>query len=140
MAGAGALNAGAELVEIAEKLGAPIVKALLGKAVIPDEHPLSLGGLGLLGTTPAQNTMENCDAIFLVGTNFPYLEFLPKPDQAKGVQIDDMPDRIGLRFPVEVGLVGDARATLAALSGFIEVKEDKSFLEKAQSEMQIGGS
>lgn len=136
LAGAGAMNAGSELIEIADKLGAPIIKALLGKAVIPDEHPLSLGGLGLLGTTPAQNAAENCDAIFLVGTSFPYMEFLPKPDQAKGVQIDDQPDRIGLRFPVEVGLVGDARATLAALVEFIEPKDDRSFLENAQSEMK----
>ncbi len=136
LAGAGALNAGAELIKIAEKLSAPIIKALLGKAVIPDEHPLSLGGLGLLGTTPAQNAAENCDAIFLVGTSFPYLEFLPKPDRAKGVQIDDQADRIGLRYPVEVGLVGDARATLAALNQFIELHEDQSFLESAQSEMQ----
>ena len=136
LAGAGALNAGNELVEIAEKLGAPIIKALLGKAVIPDEHPLSLGGLGLLGTTPAQNAAENCDAIFLVGTTFPYLEYLPKPDDARGVQIDDMPDRIGLRYPVEVGLVGDAPATLAALNQFIETKSDRSFLENAQDEMK----
>ena len=136
LAGQGAMNAGDELIEIGEKIGAPIIKALLGKAVIPDEHPLSLGGLGLLGTTPAQNASENCDAIFLVGTSFPYMEFLPKPDQAKGVQIDDQADRIGLRFPVEVGLVGDARATLAALNQFIETKDDRSFLENAQTEMQ----
>lgn len=136
LAGQGALNAGSELIEIAEKLGAPVVKALLGKAVIPDEHPLSLGGIGLLGTAPAQNAMENCDAIFLVGTSFPYMEFLPKPDQAKGVQIDDNPDRIGLRFPVEVGLIGDSRATLLALSRFIEYRDDRSFLEDAQTEMQ----
>ena len=136
LAGQGAMNAGDELIELGEKLGAPIIKALLGKAVIPDEHPLSLGGLGLLGTTPAQNAAENCDAIFLVGTSFPYMEFLPKPDQAKGVQIDDQADRIGLRFPVEVGLVGDARATLAALNQFIETKDDRSFLENAQTEMQ----
>ena len=136
LAGAGALKAGKELIEIAEKLGAPIIKALLGKAVIPDEHPLSVGGLGLLGTTPAQNAAEKCDAIFFVGTTFPYLEFLPKPDDAKGVQIDDMPDRIGLRYPVEVGLVGDAKATLAALSQFIETKDDRKFLENAQDEMK----
>lgn len=136
LAGAGTLGAGRELIEVAEKLGAPIIKALLGKAVIPDEHPLSVGGLGLLGTTPAQNAAENCDAIFLIGTSFPYLEFLPNPKDAKGVQIDDKADQIGLRYPVEVGLVGDAGATLAALSQFIETKDDRTFLENAQEEMQ----
>ncbi len=134
--GQGALGAGSEIVELAERLGSPIVKALLGKAVVPDDHPLTTGGLGLLGTTPSQNAMENCDALLMIGTSFPYMEFLPKPDQAKGIQIDDKPDRIGLRFPVTVGLVGDAKPTVAALLPFIERKEDRSFLENAQEEMK----
>ncbi|MBV9241514.1 MAG: hypothetical protein JO314_05855 [Acidobacteria bacterium] len=136
LAGAGALGARDELLEVAEKLGAPVVKALLGKAVIPDEHPLSLGGIGMLGTTPAVNAMDDCDAIFIVGSSFPYVKYLPDPDKCVGVQIDDQPDRIGLRFPVRAGLVGDARATLQALSPYIERKDDHSFLEKCQSGME----
>lgn len=136
LVGQGAKKAGDEVIEIAKKLGAPIVKALLGKEVVPDDNPLTTGGLGLLGTTPSQEAMENADAILIVGSSFPYMEFLPKPDDAKGVQIDDKPDRIGLRFPVEVGLVGDAKPTLAALIPYIERKEDRLFLEKAQAGMK----
>ena len=136
LAGQGALGAGRELIELADKLGAPIVKALLGKAVVPDEHPLTTGGLGLLGTAPSQEAMENCDALLIVGSSFPYIEYLPKPGQARGVQIDDKPDRIGLRYPVEVGLVGDARPSVAALSRLVERKEDRSFLERAQAGMR----
>jgi pyruvate dehydrogenase (quinone) len=136
LVGQGALGARDEVIEIADKLGAPIVKALLGKAVVPDDHPLTTGGLGLLGTTPSQEAMENADALLIIGSSFPYMEYLPKPDQAKGVQIDDRADRIGLRFPVEVGLVGDAKPTVAALSRFIERKEDRSFLKQAQEGMK----
>jgi pyruvate dehydrogenase (quinone)/pyruvate oxidase len=136
LVGQGALGAGDEVIELADKLGAPIVKALLGKAVVPDDHPLTTGGLGLLGTTPSQEAMENCDALLIIGSSFPYMEFLPKPGQAKGVQIDDKPDRIGLRYPVEVGLVGDAKPTVAALSRFVERKTDRSFLEQAQKGMK----
>jgi pyruvate dehydrogenase (quinone)/pyruvate oxidase len=136
LVGQGALGARDEVIEIADKLGAPIVKALLGKAVVPDEHPLTTGGLGLLGTTPSQEAMEQADALLIIGSSFPYMEYLPKPDQAKGVQIDDKPDRIGLRFPVEVGLVGDAKPTVGALSRFIQRKQDRSFLEQAQAGMK----
>ena len=136
LVGQGALGAADEVIEIAEKLGSPVVKALLGKAVVPDDHPLTTGGLGLLGTTPSQEAMEQADALLIIGSSFPYMEYLPKPDQAKGVQIDDKPDRIGLRFPVEVGLVGDAKPTVAALSRFIARKEDRSFLEQAQAGMK----
>ena len=127
---------GAEVIELADKLGAPIVKALLGKAVVPDDHPLTTCGLGLLGTTPSQEAMEQADALLIIGSSFPYMEYLPKPGQAKGVQIDDKPDRIGLRFPVEVGLVGDARPTVAALLRFVGRKEERSFLEQAQAGMR----
>ncbi|MCA1606394.1 MAG: pyruvate oxidase, partial [Acidobacteria bacterium] len=136
LVGQGALGARDEVIEIADKLGAPVVKALLGKAVIPDDHPLTTGGLGLLGTTPSQEAMEQADALLIIGSSFPYMEYLPKPEQAKGVQIDDKPDRIGLRFPVEVGLVGDAKPTVSALSKFIARKEDRSFLELAQEGMK----
>jgi pyruvate dehydrogenase (quinone) len=136
LVGQGALGATDEVIEVADKLGAPIVKALLGKAVVPDDHPLTTGGLGLLGTTPSQEAMENADALFIVGSSFPYMEYLPKPGDAKGVQIDDKADRIGLRFPVDVGLVGDAKATLAGLSLYIERNDDRSFLEEAQDGMK----
>ncbi len=136
LVGRGALGAREEVLEAADRLGAPVVKALLGKGVIPDDHPLSMGGLGLLGTTPSQVTMEHCDALLMIGTSFPYMEFLPKHDQARGVQIDDKADRIGLRYPVEVGLVGDAKATLQALIPFLRRKEDRSFLEKMQERVK----
>ena len=136
LVGQGAKGAGAEVIEIADKLGAPIVKALLGKEVVPDENPLCTGGLGLLGTTPSVEAMEECDTLLIIGSSFPYMEYLPKPGKARGVQIDDKPDRIGLRFPIDVGLVGDAKATTAALSKFITRKEDRSFLETAQKGMQ----
>jgi pyruvate dehydrogenase (quinone)/pyruvate oxidase len=92
--------------------------------------------LGLLGTAPSQEAMEQCDALLIVGSSFPYMEYLPKPGQSRGVQIDDKPDRIGLRYPVEVGLVGDAGPTVAALSRFVEYKQDRAFLEKAQAGMK----
>ena len=136
LVGQGALSARDEVIEIADKLGAPIVKALLGKAVVPDDHPLTTGGIGLLGTTPSQEVMEECDALLIIGSSFPYMEFLPKPGQAKGVQVDDKPDRIGLRYPVDVGLVGDAKPTAAQLLRFIERRKDRSFLEKAQAGMK----
>ncbi len=136
LVGRGALGASDEIIELAERLGAPIIKALLGKAVVPDDHPLTTGGLGLLGTTPSQNAMENCDALLMIGTSFPYVEFLPGHEQAKGIQIDDKSDRIGLRFPVDVGLIGDAKPTVAALLPFVARKEDRSFLEEAQDGMK----
>lgn len=134
--GQGAKGAGTEVIDLAEKIGAPIIKALLGKDVVPDDHPLTTGGLGLLGTAPSVEAMEQCDTIIMVGTSFPYMQFLPKPGQARGVQIDDKADRIGLRFPVEVGLVGQAIPTLTALNQFVSAKEDKTFLAKAQQGMK----
>jgi pyruvate dehydrogenase (quinone)/pyruvate oxidase len=115
LVGQGALGAGDEVISVAEKLGAPVVKALLGKAVIPDTHPVNIGGLGLLGTEPASDAMNEADTLLMVGTSFPYIDYLPKPGQAKGIQIDIKPDKIGLRYPVEIGLVGDSKLTLAAI-------------------------
>src|ERR671923_1782063 len=112
LAGRGALHAGVELERLADILGAPIVKALLGKAAVPDNSPFTTGTIGLLGTRPSQEAMEACDTLLMVGTSFPYVEFMPKPGQARGVQIELDPMRIGLRYPVEVGLVGDSRRTL----------------------------
>jgi len=132
LAGAGALGAGAELEQIADLLGAPIIKPILGKACVPDDSPYCTGSVGLLGTLPSQEALENCDTLLMVGTSFPYLEFMPRPGQAKAVQIDINPVRIGLRYDVDVGLVGDSRGTLAALIGRLDRHENRSFLESAQ--------
>jgi pyruvate dehydrogenase (quinone) len=136
LCGQGALNATDELEQVSETLGAPIVKALLGKATVPDDSPYTTGGIGLLGTKPSQEALEECDTLLMVGTSFPYIEFLPKPGQARGVQIDHDPARIGLRYPVEVGLVGDSRNTLLALLPKLRRKEDRSFLQNARSGMK----
>jgi pyruvate dehydrogenase (quinone)/pyruvate oxidase len=136
LAGQGALHAGDELEQMAELLGAPIIKALLGKAAVPDDSPYTTGGIGLLGTRPSQEAMEGCDTILIVGSAFPYIEFMPKPDQARGVQIDINPQQIGLRFPVEVGLVGDSRDTLRALIPLLRRNSNRKFLEKAQDGMK----
>jgi pyruvate dehydrogenase (quinone) len=136
LAGRGALNAREELLQAADLLGAPIIKALLGKAVVPDDHPLTLGGIGLLGTRPSQEAFEECDTLLIVGSTFPYIEYYPKPGQARGVQIDTDASRIGLRFPVEVGLVGDARQTLQLLNARLERRSDRSFLQKSQGRKQ----
>ena len=109
LAGRGALGARAELERTADLLAAPVAKALLGKAVLPDDHPHTTGGIGILGTLPSQEAMEHCDALLIVGSTFPYIEYYPQPGQARGVQIDRDAQRIGLRYPVEAGLVGDAR-------------------------------
>jgi len=136
LVGQGAKHASKEVIEVAELLGAPIVKALLGKGVVPDEHPHCTGGLGLLGTGPSVEAMDDCDALLMIGTSFPYMEYLPKPDQAAGVQIDDKGDRIGLRYPVKVGLVGDSQATLQALLPLLKRNEDRSWIEKAQDNVK----
>jgi pyruvate dehydrogenase (quinone) len=132
LAGAGAMGAREELLQAAEILGAPIVKALLGKGVVPDDHPLTTGGIGLLGTRPSQQAFEQCDTLLIVGSTFPYVEYYPKPGQARGVQIDRDGKRVGLRFPVEAGLVGDAAATLRALIPRLKSKGDRTFLTRAQ--------
>lgn len=136
LAGRGALHAGKELEQTAEKLAAPIVKALLGKAVVPDDSPYTTGPIGLLGTKPSQEAMEECDTILIAGSSFPYIEFLPKPGQARGVQIDVDPIRIGLRYAVEVGLTGDCKRTLQLLLPLLKNKGKRSFLEQAQAGMR----
>jgi pyruvate dehydrogenase (quinone) len=136
LAGQGALGARNELERTADLLGAPVVKALLGKAVLPDNHPHCTGGIGLLGTRPSQDAMESCDALLIVGSTFPYIEYYPEPGQARGVQIDRDPTRIGLRYPAEVGLPGDSRETLEALNTRLERKADRGFLEKIQAAVQ----
>jgi pyruvate dehydrogenase (quinone) len=136
LVGRGALGAGDVLEQVAERLGAPIIKALLGKAVVPDDSPYTTGGIGLLGTRPSQEAVEECDTLLLVGTSFPYIEFYPQPGQARAVQIDIDPVRLGLRYPVEVGLVGDSLRTLQQLLPMLEYHEDRSFLQKAQDGMR----
>ena len=115
LVGQGALDASEEVIGVAEKLNAPIIKAMLGKAVIPDDHPYSLGGIGFLGTEPSSDAMAECDILFMVGTSFPYIEYLPKPGRAIGIQIDIKPEKIGLRYPVKIGLIGDSKLVLSEL-------------------------
>jgi pyruvate dehydrogenase (quinone) len=136
LAGQGALNAGDEVLALAQKLKAPIVKALLGKAVIPDNNPYSLGGIGLLGTEPATDAMTEADTLLMVGTSFPYIDYLPKPGQAKGIQIDIKPEKIGLRYPIEVGLVGDSKLALLSLLPMVREKANSDFLNSVQHGMK----
>ena len=140
LAGQGALIAGERLTAISEKIQAPIIKALLGKAVVPDEHPNCLGGIGMLGTSPSTEAMEEADTLFIIGSSFPYIEYLPKPGQARGIQIDIQPERIGLRYPVEVGLVGDSNRVLLELLPLLQAKGNDSiqakFLKSKQEEMK----
>lgn len=134
LAGAGCRGAEAELLELAERVGAPIVKALRGKDLLPDEHPYSVGGLGLLGTRPATDAVQEAAALLLAGTDFPYSEFLPEGTPA--VQIDIDPSRLGLRTAVEVALRGHAKPTLAALATRVKRKGDRRFLQKYQEAMR----
>jgi pyruvate dehydrogenase (quinone)/pyruvate oxidase len=113
MAGRGSIGAGDELEAIAERLGAVIVKPLLGKAAVPDDSPYTTGCIGLLGTKPSQAAIEDCDTLLIVGSSFPYIEFYPKPGQARGVQIDIDPERIGLAIPLR----SDWWATACGRSG-----------------------
>jgi pyruvate dehydrogenase (quinone) len=136
LAGQGALHATDALEAVADRLAAPIVKALLGKAAVPDDSPYTTGTIGLLGTRPSQQALEECDALLMVGTSFPYLEFLPRPGQARAVQIELDPARVGLRYPVEVGLVGDSRRIMETLLPRLQAKADRGFLERAQAGMK----
>jgi pyruvate dehydrogenase (quinone) len=134
--GQGALHAADEVVQTAELLGAGVAKALLGKAVLPDDLPFVTGSIGLLGTKPSWDLMMGCDVLLMVGSSFPYSEFLPKEGQARGVQIDLDGRMVGIRYPMEVNLVGDAKETLAALLPKLERKEDRSWREKIESEVE----
>ncbi|MGB7675159.1 MAG: thiamine pyrophosphate-dependent enzyme [Nitrososphaeraceae archaeon] len=137
LVGQGALSAGDEVIQVAEKLEAPVVKALLGKAVIPDDHPVCIGGLGLLGTEPATDAMNEADTLLMIGTSFPYIDYLPKPGQARGIQIDIKPNNIGLRYPVEIGLVGDSKLVLSELLPLLQQRSEteRGFLKTKQDEM-----
>ena len=135
LVGQGALHAGAEVTMVAELLGAGVAKALLGKAVLPDELPWVTGSIGLLGTKPSWTLMQECDTLLMVGSSFPYSEFLPEEGKARGVQIDIDGKMLGIRYPMEVNLVGDSATTLAALSRHLERKEDRSWREKLEGEV-----
>jgi pyruvate dehydrogenase (quinone)/pyruvate decarboxylase len=135
LAGQGALAARAEVTRVAELLGAPVSKALLGKAVLPDDSPFTTGGIGDLGTAPSSWAMKACDTVLILGSTMPWEEYYPTPGQARGVQVDLKPDRIGLRYPVEVGLTGDVKATLQGLIPLLHHKAQRSFLQEAQRRM-----
>jgi pyruvate dehydrogenase (quinone) len=124
LVGAGALHATDEVIAVANRLGAGVAKALLGKAVLPDDLPWVTGSIGLLGTKPSWEMMTGCDTLLMIGSGFPYSEFLPKEGQARGVQIDLKPDMLSLRYPMEVNLTGDSRETLRALLPLLQEKTD----------------
>ncbi|RJF95667.1 thiamine pyrophosphate-requiring protein [Noviherbaspirillum saxi] len=127
LVGAGALHATDEIIEVADLLGAGVAKALLGKAAVPDDLPFVTGAIGLLGTRPSWDLMNDCDTLLMVGSSFPYSEFLPKEGQARGVQIDIDPRKLNLRYPMEIGLVGDAKATLRALIPHLRPRQDHAW-------------
>ncbi len=129
LVGAGALHATDEVIAVAERLGAGVAKALLGKAAMPDDLPWVTGCIGLLGTKPSWDLMTGCDTLLMVGSGFPYSEFLPKEGAARGVQIDIDPGMLSIRYPMEVNLVGDSAETLRALLPLLEQKQDRSWRE-----------
>jgi len=133
LAGAGALDAGDELIEVAHCLDAGIAKALLGKAAVPDDLPFVTGAIGLLGTQPSRELMEGCDTLLMVGTTFPYSEYLPQEGQARAVQIDIDGRRVGLRYPTEVNLIGDSRETLRALLPLLEPRQDRAWRDQIEA-------
>jgi pyruvate dehydrogenase (quinone) len=135
LAGQGALHATDELLQLAELLGAPIIKPLLGKGCVPDDSPYTTGGIGLLGTAPSEEALEGCDTLLMIGTSYPYIEYLPNPGDCRCLQIDANAQRIGLRTPVEVGLVGDSKKTIRLLLPLLKRNEHRRFLEKAQKNM-----
>ncbi|HEY8605849.1 MAG TPA: thiamine pyrophosphate-requiring protein [Noviherbaspirillum sp.] len=136
LAGAGALHAGEELVAVAEALGAGIAKALLGKAAVPDDLPFVTGAIGMIGTKPSADMMNGCDTLLMVGSNFPYAEFLPPEGQARGVQIDIDARRSSLRYPMECNLTGDARETLRALLPLLDRKSDRGWRREIEQGVQ----
>src|SRR5438105_2016508 len=135
LVGQGALHAKDEVVEVAEKLGAGVAKALLGKAVVPDDLPFVTGSIGLLGTKPSWTLMDECDTLLMVGSSFPYSEWLPKPGKARGVQIDIDGRMLSIRYPMEVNLIGDSKETLHALIPMLKRKTDRKWREKIEKEI-----
>jgi len=135
LVGAGALHATDEVLEVADALGAGVAKALLGKAAVPDDLPFVTGAIGLLGTKPSWELMQNCDTLLMVGTNFPYPEFLPPPGKARGIQIDIDGRLLGIRFPTELNLIGDAADTLRVLLPYLQRKTDRSWRTRIEREV-----
>ena len=136
LVGAGALNATSEVLQVADLLGAGIAKALLGKAAVPDDLPFVTGSIGLLGTRPSYDMMMECDTLLMVGSSFPYSEFLPPEGKARGVQIDISGKMISIRYPMEVNLVGDSAETLRALIPLLERKQDRKWRENIETEVR----
>ena len=136
LAGRGAIGARPELLAMAERLQAPIGKPLLGKQAVPDDSAFTTGGVGMLGTKPSQEALEGCDTLLIVGSTFPYIEYYPQPGQARAVQIELDPKRVGLRYPVEVGLVGDSKRVLSELLPLVRKNESGKFLQRAQKDMK----
>ncbi|MGN6247584.1 MAG: thiamine pyrophosphate-requiring protein [Ginsengibacter sp.] len=136
LVGAGALNAAEEVKEVAELLGAGVAKALLGRAVVSDDLPYVTGAIGLLGTKPSWEMMTDCDTLLMVGSSFPYSEFLPEVGQARGVQIDIDGRMLSLRYPMEINLLGDSKETLRALIPFLEYKKDRSWRNKIEDDIK----
>jgi len=134
--GAGAFGAAEEVKQVADILGCGVAKALNGRAALPDDLPYVTGSIGLLGTKPSNDMMEGCDTLFMVGTSFPYSEWLPEPGQARGVQIDIDGKMIGIRYPMEVNLVGDSREALRALIPRLRRKEDRSWREEIEQNVE----
>jgi pyruvate dehydrogenase (quinone) len=130
--GQGAAHAADEVIETAELLGAGVAKALLGKAALPDDLPFVTGSIGLLGTKPSWDMMQRCDTLLMVGSSFPYSEFLPEEGKARGVQIDVDGRLIGIRYPMEVNLVGDSKETLAALLPLLRRKDDRAWRDEIE--------
>jgi pyruvate dehydrogenase (quinone) len=135
LVGQGALHAGREVSEVADLLGAGAAKALLGKAALPDDLPWVTGSIGLLGTRPSWEMMMGCDTLLMVGSSFPYSEFLPEEGQARGVQIDLDGRMLGIRYPMEVNLIGDSAETLRALIPLLERKTERSWQEQIAGEV-----
>jgi len=133
--GQGAMDAAAEVLDVAERLGAGIAKALLGKQVLADDAPGVTGAIGLLGTKPSWTLMNECDTLLMIGSSFPYSEFLPKPGQARGIQIDIDGRVLSMRYPMEVNLVGDSAETLRALFPLIERKTDRRWRERLDGQI-----
>jgi pyruvate dehydrogenase (quinone)/pyruvate decarboxylase len=136
LVGQGALDARFEVIQVAERLGAPVAKALLGKGVLPDDSPYTTGGIGHLGTLPSHQIMQECDTLLILGSTMPWVNYYPKPGQARTIQVDLNGAHIGLRCPVDVGLVSDVKATLTALLPMLQAKTDRGFLSEAQRRMR----
>jgi pyruvate dehydrogenase (quinone) len=139
LVGQGALEATDEVIATADRLGAGLAKALLGRAAVPDDLPFVTGSIGLIGTLPSWEMMSDCDTLLMVGSSFPYSEFLPKEGQARGVQIDIDGRMLSIRYPMEVSLVGDSRETLRALLPLLDRKEDRAGASGSRTRWLAGG-